>query len=510
MVTVDTIKTASHRAVITGDPCTMVIFGAGGDLTKRKLLPAIYNMVQSKLLSPNFSIIGVDLPKLSTEQFVEQLRSAVKELIIDQTDDKTWDWLFERFQYVSGDFYSTDSYKSLHGALCEMEKKFSTGGNCLYYLATPPRCFGEIAKQLGAAGLTGQDRGWKRLVIEKPFGRDLNSATALNQELGSALKEDQIFRIDHYLGKETVQNIMVFRFANGIFEPVWNNKCIDNIQITVAEQVGVEHRGGYYDHAGALRDMVQNHIFQLVGLIAMEPPARFEPTMVRDRKRELLSHVRPIKPADVFKNVVRGQYTSGTVNGQQVADYRKEPQVDPKSMTETFVALKVDIDNERWSGVPFYLRTGKALASRESEIAIQFNKSPFTVFGKDAVEHLNPNTLILRIQPDEGIKLQFAAKIPGPVVDMEIVKMDFEYCDYFEKDSTNGYETLLYDIMIGESMLFPRADNLEKCWSLIDPILDAWESSSEETLYHYQAGSSGPDQAEDLIHRDGRMWRQLI
>jgi glucose-6-phosphate 1-dehydrogenase len=368
--------------------------------------------------------------------------------------------------------------------------------------------FAPVIQQLGAAGLVRQDDEWRRVIIEKPFGRDLDSARALNREIRQVLNEDQIYRIDHYLGKETVQNILVFRFANGIFEPIWNRRYVDHVQITVAETVGVEQRGGYYDEAGALRDMVPNHIFQLISLTAMEPPVSFEADAVRDEQAKVLRAIQPLSPEEVLSRSVRGQYGEGTLNGQRAPAYRSELRVAPDSRTETFVALKLNIDNWRWAGVPFYLRTGKRLPRRVSEIAIHFRRAPFILFRKTPVEHLTRNQLVIRVQPDEGISLSFGAKVPGPIVRLGTVDMDFQYQDYFGSTPSTGYERLLYDCMCGDATLFQRADMVETGWSIVAPVLDVWQALPPRHFPNYAAGTWGPNEADELMERDGREWRR--
>jgi glucose-6-phosphate 1-dehydrogenase len=412
--------------------------------------------------------------------------------------------------YTSGDFSDAATYQQLGALLEQVERDLGTQGNRLFYLATPPTLFSPIIGQLAAAGLTREDdssTSWRRVVIEKPFGHDLDSARALNRDITSKLQESQIYRIDHYLGKETVQNILVFRFANGIFEPIWNRRYIDHVQITVAETVGVEHRGAYYDHAGALRDMVPNHLLQILALVAMESPGSFEADAVRDEKVKVLKAIRPLDEQDVLSCAVRGQYDAGQVAGQPVAAYRKSPNVAADSNTETFAAFKLAIDNWRWADVPFYVRTGKALSARVSEVAIQFKRAPFMPFRETAVEHMQPNSLVIRIQPDEGISLSFEAKRPGIAVRTDTVEMDFSYADYFQQTPFIGYETLLYDCMNGDPTLFQRADFVEAGWLAITPILDVWSNLPARKFPNYASGSWGPKEADELLANDGRHWR---
>jgi glucose-6-phosphate 1-dehydrogenase len=386
-------------------------------------------------------------------------------------------------------------------------REHGTGGNVLFYLATPPNFFGEIVRRLGEAGLTREEHGaWRRVVIEKPFGRDLESARTLNAEIGRTLAESQIYRIDHYLGKETVQNIMVFRFANGLFEPIWNRRYVDHVQILVGETVGVEDRGGYYETAGVLRDMIQNHMFQLLALIAMEPPAAFEADAVRDEKVKVLKAIRPMRPEEVLTNTVRGQYGEGILSSQKVPAYRSEPKVSPTSTTETYAALRLHVENWRWAGVPFYLRSGKRLARRDTEIMIQFRRPPLLLFDQVGASTIEPNRLVLHIQPDEGIEIQMKAKRPGPTVHLNTVKLDFSYRDFGETRAATGYERLLYDAMVGDGTLFYRADMVETAWKIATPILDVWHTLPPRDFPNYAAGSWGPASAEALIKADGRAW----
>ncbi|HEV2171907.1 MAG TPA: glucose-6-phosphate dehydrogenase [Candidatus Binatus sp.] len=491
-----------------GDPCVFVIFGATGDLTKRLLMPALYNLRANTLLSDNFAIIGVSNLEMSSEDFRKQLGDEIREFATTKVADDLWKWFDQRLSYMSGDFKDPATYQRLKSELEKTDKAHGAPGNYLFYTAVAPIFFGEIVKQLAGAGLTNEPEGhWRRVIIEKPFGHDLESANALNREIGACLHENQIYRIDHYLGKETVQNIMAFRFGNGIFEPLWNNSYIDHVQITVAETVGVEHRGAFYESTGALRDMVPNHILALVSLTAMEPPNSFDSEPVRDEKTKALRAIRLLKPEDVPNWAVRGQYGPGTLEGKPAPGYRSEPQVDPNSTTTTYVAMKLAIDNWRWSGVPFYLRTGKRMAKRVTEIAIRFKAPPLMLFRQTAVKYMEQNELVMHIQPDEGISLSFSAKVPGPVVKLGDVDMNFKYADYFRAAPAVGYETLLLDCMIGDPSLFQRADTVDAGWRVVDPILDAWQAKPARDFPNYAAGSWGPRAADELLARDGRQWR---
>ncbi|MGB0034725.1 MAG: glucose-6-phosphate dehydrogenase [Candidatus Acidiferrales bacterium] len=489
-------------------PCTIVIFGAGGDLTKRKLIPALYNLAKGKLLPDNFAIVGVSREEFSTEIYRQRSTDEIKQYSTSGMDQQSWDWFVKRLYYCHGNFTDPQFYKSLGAFLEGVQKEQGTHGNTLFYLAVGPSLFAPVVNQLGAAGLTKMDNGaWKRVVIEKPFGTDLASACGLNRDIGEVLKENQIYRIDHYLGKETVQNILAFRFANGIFEPVWNRRYVDHVQVTVAEELGVELRGDYYDRSGAMRDMVPNHIFQLITLTAMEPPISFEASAVHDEQTKILRAIQPLSPEQVLGHAVRGQYGDGTIDGKRVPGYRTEPNVSPQSATETFVALSLHIDNWRWAGVPFYLRTGKRLPKRVTEIVIRFRRPPFVLFRKTSVEKIPPNELVLNIQPNEGISLTFQAKVPGPVVRLGAVDMNFQYNDYFGSTPTTGYETLLYDCMKGDPTLFQRADMVEASWSIVQPILDVWKALPPRDFPNYRSGAWGPELAHEMLRRDGREWR---
>jgi glucose-6-phosphate 1-dehydrogenase len=490
-------------------PCTMVVFGATGDLTKRKLLPALYNLAAENLLPDQFAMVGFGRRTFGHEVFQKYCSDALQEFLGEKIDEAVRKRLVERVYFHGGNFDDKASFGPLKSLLEKVDKERGAGGNYLFYLATAPDYFAEIVRQLHAIGLTEEKNGkWRRVVVEKPFGHDLASAKALNSDLLKVLNEKQIYRIDHYLGKETVQNILAFRFGNGIFEPIWNRRYIDHVQITVAETVGVEMRGDYYDKAGALRDMVPNHIFQLITLVGMEPPSSFDADIMRDEQTKVLHALAPMSEGDVADRVVRGQYGEGTADGAKVPAYRAEQRVPPTSNTETFVAMKVLIENWRWADVPFYVRTGKRLKDRITEIVIQFRRAPLMLFHQPDNGPLPPNQLVLRIQPKEGISIRFRAKVPGPIVKLSPVQMDFRYEDYFKARPSTGYERLLYDAMIGDATLFQRADTVELAWSVVQPILDAWASHAPTDFPNYPAGTWGPSAASDLIARDGRgrMW----
>jgi glucose-6-phosphate 1-dehydrogenase len=499
-------------------PCAIVIFGASGDLTKRLLMPALYNLAKAGRLSDKFALIGVDRSEKSHEDFREELADGVRRFVSDTAtasvaepfDAKTWDFLAARMTHVDGNVTEPELYRRLGEALEVLKKEHGTGGNVIFYLAVASSLFGTVVDGLAASGLTKEaDGSWRRVIIEKPFGTDLASARALDANILRVLSESQIYRMDHFLGKETVQNIMVLRFANGIFEPLWNRDHIDHVQITVAETVGVERRASFYEATGALRDMVPNHVFQLLSLTAMEPPNSFAADAVRTEKDKVLEAVVPLDLDEVRRRVVRGQYAAGSVRGRPVKAYREEEGVAADSTAETYVAMQLAIDNWRWADVPFYLRTGKSLARRTTEIAIQFKRVPFALFRDTPVDILTPNVLVLQIQPDEGISLQFGAKKPGPEIQLGGVRMDFRYRDYFNSEPSTGYETLVYDCMIGDPMLFQRKDSVEAGWAVVQPILDLWHDDKSVPLEFYPAGSAGPDAAEQLLWRSGRKWRPV-
>ncbi|HWZ24846.1 MAG TPA: glucose-6-phosphate dehydrogenase [Verrucomicrobiae bacterium] len=490
-----------------GAPCVMVIFGASGDLTKRKLIPALCNLASDGLLSKQFAIVGFAANDFTTETFRKMLTDEIPKYAASPIDQKLWNWFTERIYYVKADFQDPQAYQRLKEQIDQAAKEHNTLGNKFFYLAVAPRFFSPIAKRLGEAGLTKEEDGhWARVIVEKPFGHDLESARQLNQDLKQVLTENQIYRIDHYLGKETVQNLMVFRFSNNIIEPLWNRNYVDHVQITAAETVGVEHRGGFYETAGALRDMVPNHLFQLLTMTAMEPPISFDADEVRNKQAEVLHAIQPFGPEEVLTCMVRGQYGEGSVDGQRVVGYRSEPDVARDSNTETFVALKLQIDNWRWAGVPFYLRTGKRLAQRETEVVIQFRRTPFVLFRNTSVRNLETNRLVVHIQPDEGISLSFGAKVPGSIMKLGLVNMDFDYATYFGTEHSTGYERLLRDCMVGDATLFQRADMVEAGWNVIQPILDVWHALPPRDFPNYTAGSWGPHEAKELLERDGREW----
>jgi glucose-6-phosphate 1-dehydrogenase len=506
-MTISAPQSQVKPSVRPAEPCAIVIFGAAGDLTKRLLLPALYNLAQSNLLPQKFAIIGVAHTVISQDDFRSKLNRDIHEFATVAIDDRIWQQFEQRSYYLSGEFQDAKTYQQLQDLLTQVDRECSTQGNYLFYLATSSSFFCDIIAQLGAAGLVKEENEkWRRVIIEKPFGHDLDSARTLNQNISRVLKETQIYRIDHYLGKETVQNILAFRFGNGLFEPIWNRNSIDHVQITVAETVGVEGRGNFYEGTGAVRDMVQNHLFQLLTMIAMEPPVSFDADAVRDEKSKLLSAVRPFTAESVLTDTVRGQYGEGTVNGVSLPAYRSESHVASDSTTETYAALKLTIDNWRWADVPFYLRTGKRLPKRVTEIAVQFKQVPSLLFRDMSIDRLTPNFLVLRIQPREGINFQFGAKIPGPTMQMGSVQMDFCYADYFGTTPSTGYETLLYDCMIGDATLFQRSDNVELGWSLVSPVLDVWAATSPQDFPNYAAGVWGPSKADELLQREGRQW----
>jgi glucose-6-phosphate 1-dehydrogenase len=493
--------------------CALVIFGAGGDLTKRLIVPALYNLAQQKRLPERFAIIGLDHNEKTADQWRDELHKFLEEIVKSgkgefekkAIDEAIWNRLAKTMSYVAGDFLEPDTYARLRDHLQERDREEDLEGHTVFYLAAADRFFGPIVDALGHAGLANEENGWRRVVIEKPFGHDLPSAKALNARILKVLREDQIYRIDHFLGKETVQNIMALRFTNGLFEPIWNRDRIDHVQITVAESIGIGTRGKFYEQTGALRDMVPNHLFQLVAMTAMEPPSSFHADEIRSRKADVFKAVHPVSPDDA----VRGQYGPGRIEDEKVPGYRQEGNVAKDSGVETYVALRLTIDNWRWAGVPFYLRTGKRLPDRWTEIAIHFKHAPLALFRDTPVGAFGPDWLILQIQPDEGIRLRFNAKRPGPEMHLESVAMDFKYADWFKQAPAVGYETLLYDCFEGDQTLFQRADQVEAAWAAVQPLIETWSERPPRNFPNYPAGSAGPEDAAALLARDGRTWRPI-
>ena len=489
-------------------PCTLVIFGASGDLTKRLLMPSLYNLKLGGLLDSGFEVVGVDRVERTDDDYRNYLTKDMESFVghggefnPSTIDMGAWNTVRDRIRYKVGDLTDATLYESLNQEL---------KGNVVFYLAIAARFFGDVVEHLADAGLMQETEGaFRRVVIEKPFGDDLHSAKALNARILAKVSENQVYRIDHFLGKETVQNILALRFANNIFEPLWNRLYIDNVQITAAETVGVEGRARFYEPTGALRDMVPNHMFQLLAMVAMEAPNSFDADAVRDEKAKVIEAIKPFTPDRVLRDTVRGQYTGGTISHLgQVRGYREEPDVAPDSHTETYVALRFKVDNWRWAGVPFYIRTGKRMARRRTEIAVVFRQAPYALFRDTPVSRITRNKILIHVQPDEGTTLDFSAKIPGPALNLGRVAMDFRYKDYFKLPSSTGYETLLYDVMMGDQTLFQRADNIEAGWAAIQPVLDTW-AEGRGVVNNYIAGSTGPEQADWLLTRDGHRWMSL-
>jgi glucose-6-phosphate 1-dehydrogenase len=493
------------------DPSVLVLFGATGDLTHRKVIPALYQLWRTNLLPHDFVILAIGRRDYDDATLRDEFKVSLEKYSrVLPLDDAAWRSFADRIRYQKLDFAHPGDYDRLVTVLDSIDKEQSSRGNHLYYLATQPSAFAEIVTQLGRVGLDHErhEGGWRRIVIEKPFGHDLNSAIRLNREVGKVFRESQVYRIDHYLGKETVRNLLVFRFGNGIFEPIWNRRHIDHIQITVAESIGVENRGAFYEETGASRDFLQNHLLQLMSLVAMEPPATFDADALRDEKVKVIRAIGELTPEQIKTDVVRGQYGPGWVAAKPVEGYRQEPEVDPGSETETYIAARFEVDDWRWSGVPFYLRTGKRLPKRATEIAIQFKEVPHRLF-RDSGSDPDPNLLAIRIQPDEGIMLRFGAKVPGLGIDVRSVTMDFTYGSAFTVDSPDAYETLILDALLGDASLFTRADEVEGAWARVTPIIDSWMDQPAPEFPNYEAGSWGPDAADELLAREGRRWRRI-
>ena len=488
------------------DPCIVVIFGASGDLTKRKLLPALFHLEQQGLLPKDFAVVGVARRDLSATFAPDMQDGIIKGGGVDAGDDKLKPFV-DRVRYFATNFDDDAGFEKLKSFLADLDKDLGTKGNRLFYLAVAPEFFADIAQRLAKHGMTQEQGGnWVHVIIEKPFGVDLESARTLNTEINAVLSEDQIFRIDHYLGKETVQNILVFRFGNGIFEPVWNRNYVDHVEITAAESIGIEGRGPFYETAGALRDVLQNHVMEVLSFVAMEPPDNFESAAVRTEKLKVWKAIEAIP----VENTVRGQYAEGTVDGQKVIGYRQEDRVNPESNTETYAAMQLSIENWRWAGVPFYIRAGKRLAQRVTEVTVTFKQPPLHLFKGNASDAgVFPNVLKLRIQPDEGITLIFGAKVPGPTTNVKPVEMHFSYAEAFGKSSANGYERLLLDAMLGDGTLFAERDGVEATWALMTPVLDAWKANAPADFPNYEAGTMGPAAADALLAKGGQSWAKL-
>jgi glucose-6-phosphate 1-dehydrogenase len=500
---------AGMRLGRTAGPCAVVIFGASGDLAKRKLIPALYRLVQERLLPAEFAIVGLGRTPMTDEEFREKMKASVLEFSESKSvDEEVWRSFAAGMRYLPSNINNPEDYKRLAELLAEVDRERGTQGNHLFYLSTAPEFYAEAIEQLGAAGLTRQEKNWVRVIVEKPFGTSLESARELNRQILRHLDESQVYRIDHYLGKETVQNLLVFRFANGIFEPMWNRQYVDHVQVTNAETVGVEGRGGYYEKSGVVRDMIQNHVFQVLSIVAMEPPASLSSEDVRDEKIKAMHSARAFTPERVRAECVRGQYGAGSIGGVPVPGYREEKGVTPDSITETFAAVTMWFDNWRWSGVPFYIRSGKRLAKRVTEIAIQFKEAPHKLFGP-AMDEASPNQLVIRIQPDEGITMRVAAKVPGQLTRIRDVNMDFRYGASFGVQLAEAYERLILDCVLGDSTLYARKDMTERGWELVMPILDEWAAHKEEAAFpNYEAGSWGPEESFKILERQGRHWRR--
>jgi glucose-6-phosphate 1-dehydrogenase len=504
---------AGERVRAIPPPTAMVVFGGSGDLAHRKIVPALYNLELHRLLPQNFAFVGSSRSEYSDEEYRADMRKAVEEFSRTQpVQHQVWESFAGRLHYIPGSSADPDTYARIGDLLDRFDREHGTDGNRLFYLSLIPKLFPDTIRGIGKAGLGGRgwDRGYSRVVVEKPFGHDLASARELQELVTTVFPERDVFRIDHYLGKESVQNIIAFRFANGIFEPVWNHHFVDHVQVTVAESLGIEHRGNFYETAGAIRDIFQNHQLQVLALVAMEPPASFEPEDVRNEKAKVLKALRHLDGEAVDTGVVRGQYGPGWIDGKEAPGYREEPDVHPDSVVETYVAAELRVDNWRWAGTPFYVRTGKRLPKRATEVVVQFKSAPHLPFGEAAQDGLEPNSLVLRIQPDEGITLRIGAKVPGPSMEVRSVSMDFSYGTSFSDDLPDAYERLLLDVMLGDPTLFPRWDEVEQAWQAVQPILNRWAEAPAPELPSYEAGSWGPKAADELIARGrpGRRWRR--
>ena len=496
----------------SADPCILVIFGASGDLTKRLLMPALFNLACDRLLPGRFAIVGIAMDELDTDSFRARMTDTIQKFSTRKHfDADLWSEFTERLYYTPGNFSDPAAYARLSEIVARLDAEYHTAGNIIFYMATPPSIFGMISEHIDGAGFKEREKGWIRIIVEKPFGHDLPSAIELNRQILAHWKEGQIYRIDHYLGKETVQNLLAFRFSNGMFEPLWNKNHIDHIQFSVAETVGVENRGKYYDTSGVLRDMIQNHMFQMLAYLCMEPPSSFKPDAIRNEKSKLLDAVRVMTPEEVRAHTARGQYSAGKkADGSTAVGYRQEPDVNPESRTETFAAVELFIDNWRWEGVPVFLRSGKALWKRGTEIIVHFKKAPEVIFRGTPVGRLESNVLIFHIQPDQGIEVRFQAKTPGLSLNLQPVNMRFNYSDSFDASRGTGYEVLLYNCMIGDATLFSRTDLVETAWRIAQPMLDAWAEEPMGDDSSYPAGSWGPHSSYDLIKRSGRRWMEIV